>query len=185
MLEQAMDWRTFLFSFDGRIDRAQYWLSLLLTLVLLVAAFAVGATLHGILDWLVGLDVLRGEVHSPPFLRKIVGEAHGPPVMVAVFMAAALVNTWIALAVGAKRLHDRDRSGWWIVLFYFAPALLNMTGNALGGMSALTLGLGGVAIWVWGFVELGCLKGSDGPNRYGPAPNAAPLRKAGQASGPS
>src|SRR5262245_40233143 len=33
-------------------------------------------------------------------------------------------NCVSGLAIGAKRLHDRDRSGWWILLFYAVPAAL-------------------------------------------------------------
>ena len=33
-----------------------------------------------------------------------------------------------AFAVGIKRLNDRDRSGWWIVLFYVGPAVLDAIG---------------------------------------------------------
>ncbi len=30
---------------------------------------------------------------------------------------------WVGLALGAKRLHDRDKSAWWLLLFYFVPWL--------------------------------------------------------------
>ncbi|HSW13050.1 MAG TPA: DUF805 domain-containing protein [Solimonas sp.] len=49
-----------------------------------------------------------------------------------------------------KRWHDRDKSGWWSLLL-----LLPIIG------------------WIWIFVECGCLKGSDGPNRFGADPLAA------------
>jgi uncharacterized membrane protein YhaH (DUF805 family) len=32
------------------------------------------------------------------------------------------------------------------------------------------LSLVAFAISIWGFVELGCLRGTDGPNTYGPDP---------------
>ena len=34
----------------------------------------------------------------------------------------------------------------------------------------LFLGLAAFAVGVWAFVELGCLRGTIGPNRYGPDP---------------
>tara|TARA_B100000686_G_C16175454_1_gene658366 strand:- start:89 stop:457 length:369 start_codon:yes stop_codon:yes gene_type:complete len=50
------------------------------------------------------------------------------------------------LAVCVRRLHDTDRSGWWLLLWFFP-----------------LIGL----IW---FIVLCCLKGSDGENRFGADP---------------
>lgn len=50
-----------------------------------------------------------------------------------------------AIAVTAKRWHDRDKSGWWI-LINFVPLI--------GG--------------IWAFIENGCLRGTEGNNRFGP-----------------
>jgi uncharacterized membrane protein YhaH (DUF805 family) len=51
------------------------------------------------------------------------------------------------VAVAIKRLHDRDMSGWW-VLVCFVPYL--------GELFSL--------------IVLGCLKGTEGSNDYGPDP---------------
>ena len=51
---------------------------------------------------------------------------------------------WPSLAVQAKRWHDRDKSGWWI-LINFIP----------------------IIGWLWALIENGFLKGTEGPNRYG------------------
>jgi uncharacterized membrane protein YhaH (DUF805 family) len=40
----------------------------------------------------------------------------------------------------------------------------------MGGGFILSLAAGIIAIW--GFVELGCLRGTPGPNQYGPDPLA-------------
>lgn len=61
--------------------------------------------------------------------------------------AETLVNLlllWPALAVSVKRWHDRDKSGWWVLI-----NLIPLVG----------------AIWV--LVENGFLRGSPGPNRFG------------------
>jgi uncharacterized membrane protein YhaH (DUF805 family) len=54
---------------------------------------------------------------------------------------------WISIVGGAKRCHDRDRSGWFqlIVLIPILGAL-------------------------WLLVELGFLRGTIGANRFGPDP---------------
>ena len=54
---------------------------------------------------------------------------------------------WIGLAVGIKRWHDRGKSGAWILI-----ALIPLVGG------------------IWTFVECGCLRGTEGPNQYGPDP---------------
>ena len=61
--------------------------------------------------------------------------------------AASLAVLWPALAITAKRWHDRNRSAWWI--------LINLV-PVIGSL--------------WTFVECGLMPGTAGPNRYGPAP---------------
>jgi uncharacterized membrane protein YhaH (DUF805 family) len=51
------------------------------------------------------------------------------------------------LAVSVRRLHDLDRTGWWILL-------------------TLTI-IGLIVLLIWD-----CTKGTDGPNRFGPDPLA-------------
>ncbi|WP_420133065.1 DUF805 domain-containing protein [Rhodopseudomonas sp.] len=149
-----MDWTTLLFSFKGRINRAKYWLVSLLN----VAAWMVFGSIA--LIWLGGLD-------SDNLFRF----AGGALLIWAVAIALSIAGTWAFLATGIKRLHDRDKSGWWIVLFWFGPGLGGGSGTAMGDSSAnLALSLIGFGIAVWGFVELGCLRGTRGPNQYGPDP---------------
>lgn len=50
------------------------------------------------------------------------------------------------LAVGARRLHDIDRSGWWLLI----------------GLIPLI----GIIVLIWFFVT----RGTDGPNRFGADP---------------
>lgn len=58
-----------------------------------------------------------------------------------------LLVLWPSIAVSVKRWHDRDKSGWWVLI-----------------------GLIPVLGWIWAFVENGFLKGTEGPNRFGPSP---------------
>jgi uncharacterized membrane protein YhaH (DUF805 family) len=83
-----------------------------------------------------------------------------------------------SIAVGIKRLHDRNKSGWYVVLFYGVPAVLFLIGMMIGttrdGSTTLAYGLWLIAlvISIWAFVELGCLRGTIGGNPYGPDPVA-------------
>ncbi len=88
------------------------------------------------------------------------------------------------IAVGIKRLHDRNKSGWWLLLFYLVPLLLNLVGIYVLGDERRRLNSGprccvSFAINIWALVELGCLRGTIGGNQYGGdplAPQPAPPR---------
>jgi len=147
-----MNWQSLFFTFRGRINRAKFWLASVIFFGL------------GILLGLIG--IIAG--------NSMVFEGFDALVNLAMFVSG--------LAVAAKRLHDRDKSAWWLVLFYFGPAVfiaiaVGITRDAVGaaGMTAdVTLLLfklcilGALAIGIWGFVEIGCLRGTAGYNRFGP-----------------
>ena len=63
------------------------------------------------------------------------------------FTIVSIILFWPGLAMSIKRWHDRDKSGFW-VLIGFIP----------------------IIGWIWVLVELGFLKGTDGPNSYGSDP---------------
>lgn len=107
-----------LFSFKGRLNRAGYWAAMLPALGVY---FAIALTLE-----------LNVSEESPARL---------------ILLPVVLAFTWISLATQVKRWHDRDKSGWWI-LIVFIPII--------GG--------------IWQFIEVGCLRGTIGDNTYGPDP---------------
>jgi uncharacterized membrane protein YhaH (DUF805 family) len=90
-------------------------------------------------------------------------------VMAIFFFLAFIPLLWIGLALGAKRLHDRNKSAWWLILFYLVPGVLDSIGEQFGGAS-LVFSLAAFALSIWGLVELGFLRGTVGPNQYGPDP---------------
>jgi len=53
----------------------------------------------------------------------------------------------LTLCVHIKRCHDRDQSGWWVLLL-----LIPVIG------------------FIWAIINLGILEGTRGPNRFGPDP---------------
>jgi uncharacterized membrane protein YhaH (DUF805 family) len=80
-------------------------------------------------------------------------------------------------ATAVKRLRDRNKSGWWIVPFFTAPILLGKVRDWLGdSYPADVLMFVLVALSLWGFAEMFCLRGTRGPSRYGPDP-LAPLNR--------
>jgi len=97
---------------------------------------------------------------------------------------------WSTIVVGIKRLHDRNKSGLWLLLFYLVPYMLDngassaeLRGNSTAAIIAQVIEL---AITVWAFVELMCLRGTAGANQYGPDPladNATPAASSATPSG--
>ena len=58
-----------------------------------------------------------------------------------------LIGAVIFIVACVKRAHDRNKSGWW-TLVYIIPYIG----------------------WLWALIELGCLEGTKGPNRFGADP---------------
>jgi len=58
-------------------------------------------------------------------------------------------------------------------VFYLVPAILDGIGRGidLAGIG-LVFSLASLAVSIWAFVELGCLRGTVGTNQYGPDPLA-------------
>src|SRR5512141_428881 len=75
-----------------------------------------------------------------------------------------------------KRLHDRGKSVLWLLLFYLVPGVLGEFAEAaqFGGAAGIVLhdvlALAASAMAIWGFVEIGCLRGSAVPNTHGSDP---------------
>ena len=74
------------------------------------------------------------------------------------------------IPISVKRLHDRDKSGWWFLLFYVAPMALTHIPDASGDALQFVCSLAALALSIWGFVELYCLRGAVGSNRFGADP---------------
>ncbi len=177
-----MDWVWFLFAFDGRINRARAWLALLVILcwMLFIAAMLLG------IDGMFGNPVksVRFNVNDifafvdPAVLRAAIerlreGKEASPAHLVLTFFHAAgtLLFAWVYLATSVKRLHDRDRSGWWIIPFFVVPGLYAQFADRLPN-SYLTfpIALSMFALLLWGFIELYCLRGTRWTNQFGPNP---------------
>lgn len=78
--------------------------------------------------------------------------------------------------VSIKRLHDRNKNGWWILFFTVPPQLLAILIEWFidDGPISYILQAPGFAISIWMIVELGFLRGTIGPNRFGDDPLSPP-----------
>jgi uncharacterized membrane protein YhaH (DUF805 family) len=108
-----------MFSFSGRIGRAQFWLGYGIQIAMLVFGY----------------------------ICLLYGEQYQNILALAASLLVFLPSIWVGLAIMAKRYHDRDKSAWWILI-----CLIPIIGG------------------IWQLVELGCLRGTDGSNDYGPDP---------------
>jgi uncharacterized membrane protein YhaH (DUF805 family) len=144
------------FSFQGRANRQRFWVT---TLTIFVFYF-IGALIFGALARIPIVGI---------FARLV---------LIAVVLAALVA----VLANSARRLHDRGKSAWWMLLFQGVPIIFGFLGAAAaaggGGAGASGLfALLSLPISIWAFVELGCLKGTAGPNKYGSDPLAPAMEE--------
>ncbi|MGH6826058.1 DUF805 domain-containing protein [Methyloceanibacter sp.] len=158
-----------LFSFKGRINRKPWWLA---TIAVGLAASVITAVIEIVArsSGHVAVDTVTNQVEPTGLLGLAV-------------LAVGLANMWIGFALSVKRLHDRDRSGWWlvwqlliiilvvifIVVAIVVPEEQRPLWYALGGGA----GVLAFVISVWLFVQIGFLPGTQGPNRFGPDPLGA------------
>ena len=179
-----MDYAWFLFSFEGRISRASYWLAgliivcwmvFLAALMLAVAKFLDGATpasfgfsvgdIFGLFDpatWRSAIDRLgSGDLTAATLVPKLFCVI-GTPLFL-----------WVYAATSIKRLHDRNKGARWMVAFFVIPGLHDRFVDRLADSDPMALlGLVVGVLTLWGFVEMLCLGGTRGPNRFGGDPLA-------------
>jgi uncharacterized membrane protein YhaH (DUF805 family) len=155
---------SFLFGFNGRINRAQYWL---------------GTIGVNVVNWVVML-VMAGASALPAGQNPAAALAAAGS-QLAMMLPLSVGVAWIAMALQVKRFHDRGQSGWWSVLpivpmlFMFADFFTAMVEKWPVERLASALGLPFMALLViclGFFINLGCLAGNDSENKYGPPPGS-------------
>jgi uncharacterized membrane protein YhaH (DUF805 family) len=156
-----------LFSFSGRINRKQYWIGTGLVTMLSVMgqmlAFSSSVMLPSYKD------------SSAAIASALGASAFSIPIN--------LLVLWCTLAIQFKRFHDRGRTGWlsMIPLVLVVLAIGSIVGNAFAGAPieklfadllplVVLMMITGLAF----FIDLGCMQGVEGPNKYGPPPGTPP-----------
>lgn len=113
------------FGFSGRAQRSEYWMFIIVNMVF---AFVLGAT-DSMIGW------------------TLVSESG---VLTTLYGAFVFLPWW---AVQFRRLHDTDRSAWWLLLIIIP-----------------------VVGWII-IILFNCQRGTQGENRYGPDPLEAPPQR--------
>ena len=106
-------------TFSGRACRSEYWFWVLFAIIGALVTLMLDAAIFGFHG---GVSPLNGIFNLATFLP--------------------------GLAVAARRLHDIDRTAWWLLI--------------------LLTGIGAILLVIWY-----CFKGTPGPNRFGPDPLAS------------
>jgi uncharacterized membrane protein YhaH (DUF805 family) len=115
--------------FTGRARRSEYWLFTLFIVLVEIAYFILVSAIGG------------GTSGNMNAIGLVLSGLYG------LFVLGIIIPS---LAVGFRRLHDTDRSAWWL-LIAFLPFI--------GGLVLLIFNV---------------LPGTTGPNKYGPDPKAGP-----------
>ena len=151
--------------FDGRVSRKTFWLAMLVQFAAMLLIFL------PLLHWMSGGQWL--------------GDDWGKSLRTTQIETLALIISFVAilypsLTVSARRLHDLDYSAQWSWALYLpgvASLLVSVFG--FGGFSGAATLLDRILDWpvfiaaaVY-LVGLGCLRGTDGANRFGPDPLGA------------
>ena len=176
-----MDWTWYLFRFDGRINRAKLWLAMPVILGGLTVLGAVIVAIQSLFGAPTPFSLGTKDIFKlvDPDVYRTLKPADLPRLLVKLLGVSLLL--WVYFATSIKRLHDRDKSGWWMVPFFVVPGLYNQFEDRLPDSYFMMLPTLIVsALYVWGFVEMYCLRGSrkDQPVRRRSACTEAAARHA-------
>jgi uncharacterized membrane protein YhaH (DUF805 family) len=142
--------------FSGRSQRKEYWMFILLMVIIEIVLFipllAAGFSLFSSLG--------AGAGAASPALGAA---AFGPVIWIVglIFLVWGLATIIPALAVTVRRLHDRDMSGWYLAGFIVVAGVLSRLGS-IGSLLTFVLEIG--------WIVLLALPGTPGTNKYGPDP---------------
>ena len=145
-----MDWMLLPFrryaEFTGRSRRKEYWMFVLFNVIVIgilaVIVFGVAGAGRAI-----EMDAAAGDDLS--VYRGLFG---GAGLLIVIYWLAVLIPS---IAVGVRRLHDRNMSGWW----YLGFIVLGMI-PVVGFIASIA------------FLVVMALPGTEGPNQYGPDPKS-------------
>jgi uncharacterized membrane protein YhaH (DUF805 family) len=162
-----------LFTVTGRINRAKYWLAVVIYLAITILLIAIGLIMFG--DSLLAIDDEAADEIAAGLLSRGVG-------FVLIVLVVYIPMVISGFMVGIKRLHDRDKSGWWALMpvpfmvygqIKGPEAAATMMSGAMPNSPAMLLVmLNNLLYWIAAIILVVMLAqaGTSGPNGYGPEP---------------
>jgi len=156
--------------FSGRSRRMEFWMWQLFKFLVVLALWVV-------MFVLIGSAAMSGDAGA---LMAMGGVAMVVWLVAMLFFLAIIIPD---IAVAVRRLHDTDRTGWWIlapIVPYLVMWFSFLGGAASGSEGGLAAGgiLGLIALVVFFGLCIMLLvfyftEGTKGPNRFGPDPKGA------------
>lgn len=156
--------------FKGRAQRAEYWYFVLFCFLV---------------NWVLSTGSMVKLM--PTLLAEGPGRTTNPfeiyaqgGVLMYAYLLFSLVVLLPTLAAMVRRLHDTNRSGWWVLAYYLFIIVGEVvvfiiagdsfsTGGVQFALAMMIFGLGMLAVSIVLLVWL-CTAGTKGPNKYGPDP---------------
>ncbi len=146
------------FRISGRLNRKPYWLRTLLIYAIMLLAF-LPMTLTTQVAPALGGDT------SPLMIVTVI-----------LFAVVFIIGFILLMTMSVRRLHDRNKSGWWLLFFMGAPGVAEGLAALSGNPQIIMAGAAAnLIISLWFLIEAGFLRGTVGPNRYGHDPLKGPI----------
>lgn len=157
--------------FSGRSRRMEYWMFQLFMFLVYIAMLVLMMIVGG------GAMMTGGDPSA-------VMAAGGAALIIGgLYMLFALAMFIPSLAVSVRRLHDTNRSGWWI-LAPLSGYLIMVIGGVMAAGNPDNPGIGGILAMIGMIAVIGLgltllvfmfLEGTRGPNQYGADPKGEAL----------
>jgi uncharacterized membrane protein YhaH (DUF805 family) len=145
--------------FDGRLNRQAWWLSVIALIVVAV-----------VLSWIIGLVMGTGgmltleQAMDPAYLQRAAWQG----------LIVSVITAYPYIAISVKRRHDRNNNGYDAIGLIVVGILYNLLQAlgiiTMGNTVGMIVGLVFAVYAIYMLVQLGFLKGTAGPNDYGPDP---------------
>jgi uncharacterized membrane protein YhaH (DUF805 family) len=155
--------------FSGRSRRMEFWMWQLFQIMVYIVVVVLMMALGG------GAMMMMGSGADPASAMAAGGIVMIILLLYLLYCLAVLIPS---IAVAVRRLHDTNRTGWWI-LAPLAPYLLMVVAAGMVAASPDSAGLVGVIALIAMVALVGLaltllvfylLDGTPGPNNYGPDP---------------
>jgi uncharacterized membrane protein YhaH (DUF805 family) len=152
--------------FSGRSRRMEYWMWV-------VFQFLIGVAFW-VLMMVVGGVAMMGAANASP--NALFAAGGSVLIIMALWSLVGLAMLIPGIAVAVRRLHDTNRSGWWLLaplgaycITWIGLAMAMSGSSSLGGILAAIGGIGALVLALVLLVFM-FLEGTRGPNRYGADP---------------
>jgi uncharacterized membrane protein YhaH (DUF805 family) len=157
--------------FSGRSPCKEYWMFVLFNIIVSIVL--------SLVDTVLGLGGHTSSYSTAGGGNFAAGAGTSGGILSSIWSLAVLVPS---IAVGVRRLHDIDRTGWWmlapfvVMIVAVVSALARLGGNPgasmLGFGIAFVIGIGIAGLLSLVLLVWACMHGTRGPNRFGPDPYA-------------